>query len=125
MPAPVRASPLVFFDDFKLSFFLRSQPQNHIFIKNSLWALPGPSSLSLPIYDTWQLVALVELGSKEQAGSGYIGKAPRAHPVRPRHSCNGASLRASPPQGVTIPNANAQNTSVILQQLILFHFFYI
>ena len=38
-----------------------------------------------------------------RAGSGYIGKAPRAHPVRPRHSCNGAT---APPQGVTIPNAD-------------------
>ena len=32
-----------------------------------------------------------------RAGSDYIGKAPRAHPVRPRHSCNGTTLCASPP----------------------------
>lgn len=51
------------------------------FIVEGSRAFPGPSSLSLPIYDTWQLVALVELGSKEQGGPGRAILASLTEPV--------------------------------------------
>ena len=46
-----------------------------------------------------------------RAGSGYIGKAPRAHPVRPRRSCNGAT--APPCKTVRLTPHSRQYDSLI------------
>ncbi len=59
-------------------------------------------------------------------GRAILQGLPCAPAARPRGSCNQASLRKSCPQGVTIPNANAQNEVHFFPVfVILCHFIYV